>query len=448
MGQGTGVRIHPLKWVVLLSTALIVGVIPPSFAQENNAAQETTATGGAEGQGLTVGGWLVYPQIFAGAVYDDNFDQSATGTDRNSGTSLRVVPRVVANYDGGIHKTSLYGVVDAKFFNPDTLAATAGITHGYQPMQDVTFNFFGNYTRETDIFNSALQFNNGAIGPTSTATTNIPIIINPFGTTPSVDPITYNQFTGGASVTKAFDQAFASLGATAFYIAFDHPDNIPDPFHVTHDGTNIWLSGRVGYHFVPGVYAFAEADGILQRFNDSLFNTNGYRVIGGVGEDDPNSLFRGEVYGGYQTQQGEHQDEIGSGIPSDVSSGVFGGRLSYYPTRFWTLTATVDETLGNSTVVTSTIPAGTPTLVTTAILQTNYKLAREWSVGARVGYTRADYYGVDRLDNGWMAGASFNYEIWRNLHLTLDYQYSTVQSNAASSDFARNVYTAGLTYSY
>ena len=51
-------------------------------------------------------------------------------------------------------------------------------------------------------------------------------------------------------------------------------------------------------------------------------------------------------------------------------------------------------------------------------------------------------------NHGWIAGASFNYEIWRNLMLTLDYQYTTVQSDAAFSDFTRNRYTAGLTYRY
>ena len=50
---------------------------------------------------------------------------------------------------------------------------------------------------------------------------NIPIIINPFGTTPSVNPIPFNQFTGGAYGTTTFDQGFATLGATAFYILYD-----------------------------------------------------------------------------------------------------------------------------------------------------------------------------------------------------------------------------------
>ena len=39
----------------------------------------------------------------------------------------------------------------------------------------------------------------------------------------------------------------------------------------------------------------------------------------------------------------------GFGIPTDVNSGVFGGRLSYFPTRYWSIVAQVDQTLGMST---------------------------------------------------------------------------------------------------
>ena len=84
-------------------------------------------------------------------------------------------------------------------------------------MRDLIFNFYGNYTRQTDIFNSALQFNNGAIGPPATPNVNIPIIVNPFGTTPGVNPIAYNQLTGGASVTKTFNQAFVNSKRVRFW---------------------------------------------------------------------------------------------------------------------------------------------------------------------------------------------------------------------------------------
>ena len=71
---------------------------------------------------------------------------------------------------------------------------------------------------------------------------------------------------------------------------------------------------------------------------------------------------------------------------------------------------------------------------------------RSASGAAILEATSLELSGLD--NHGWLAGASFNYEIWRNLMLTLDYQYTTVQSDAAFSDFTRNRYTAGLTYRY
>lgn len=433
-------------WALLVSMALAVGTTQNSFTQE------ISPTGQYREQGLPVAGWLLYPSIFVGATYDDNPNQTASGADHSKGVSLRVAPRLTGTYDGGIHKTTFYGVVDARFFNPDTVAATAGFTHLWQAMQDLIFNFYGNYTRQTDIFNSALQFNNGAIGPPATPNVNIPIILNPFGTTPGVNPIAYNQFTGGAQVTKTFDQLVVTLMGTGFGIVYDQSDNVPIPFQTSHDGASFWLSGRVSYNFTPQFYAFAQGDGIFQRFSNSLFNTNGYRVIGGVGSNDPKSLFRGEVYGGYWAQNQEQDNLIGFGIPTDTNSAVFGGRLSYFPTRYWAIVAQVDQTLGMSTTLAPFIPAGIPTKTTTAILQTTYGIARDWSFGVRGGYTRGEFIGQGQLNNhGWMAGASFNYEIWRNLMLTLDYQYTTVQSNAlfaSLNEFTDNRYSAGLTYKY
>jgi hypothetical protein len=262
--------------------------------------------------------------------------------------------------------------------------------------------------------------------------------------------VAYNQFTGATSVRKDVEQAFTTLSATVFHIAFDRSSNssVSSPFDTSHDGTSVWVTGRLGYNVTPKVFVFAESSGIFQRFNNSLFDTNGYRVVGGVGSNDPESFFRGEIFGGYQAQYQLQQDATSSGIPTTLTSPIFGGRVYYYPTRYWTFMAQADESLGMTTLLSSTIPQGTPSRVINSILQTNYALSRIWSVGARLGYTRSEFFGIDRLDESWMAGASFNYEIWRNLLLTLDYQHIIGQSNAALSDFRRDVYTAGLTYKY
>ena len=151
------------------------------------------------------------------------------------------------------------------FSMPITSLPVRGFMHTYEAMQDLIFDFYANYTRQTDIFNSALQFNNNAIGPPATPNVSLPVILNPFGTTPGVNPIAYNQFTGAASVTKTFDQAFVTLRGTAFGIVYDKSDNVPAPFQTSHDGASFWLSGRVGYNF-PTFYVFAQGDGIFQRF--------------------------------------------------------------------------------------------------------------------------------------------------------------------------------------
>ena len=129
---------------------------------------------------------------------------------------------------------------------------------------------------------------------------------------------------------------------------------------------------------MPGVYAFTEVDGIWQRFNNSIFDTNGYRVLGGIGTNDKNSLIRGEVYGGYQSQHQQQQALPGFsfGIPQDANSPVFGGRLYYYPTQYWTVIASVDKVLGISTIIAPGIPQGTPNLQTTALLQTTYGISQ------------------------------------------------------------------------
>ena len=158
-----------------------------------------------------------------------------------------------------------------------------GLQYAYQPMQDLAFNFYGNYTRQTDIFNSAFNFNNGAIYPPHPNTT-IPIILNPFGTTPGVNPIAFNQFTGGASVTKTIDQIFVSL-AGRLIILRSTTDSAPVPFQTSHDGANYW-AGRVGYMSRRNSTRSPKA----MEFSNVLTITVQHERIQsywGIGSDDP-----------------------------------------------------------------------------------------------------------------------------------------------------------------
>src|SRR6516162_5304228 len=182
-----------------------MGTIPHAFAQSSAAPASPAAPAqgaaapsgygqeiGPTGQyqaGVPIGAWMLYPELFVGAVWDSNSNQAssnqraqtATGSSPDSGTSLAVSPRLVAtSSDGGMHSSTLFGVGDFQFFGTNTVTADAGFLHTYKPTEDLSLNLNLRYTRQTDLFTSALNFNNNAIGLYGGPAIPSPTIINPF----------------------------------------------------------------------------------------------------------------------------------------------------------------------------------------------------------------------------------------------------------------------------
>jgi Putative beta-barrel porin 2 len=400
---------------------------PPVISDRSDPFARPSADGA-----LPIGIWLLYPTVFAGAVYDSNVRQ--TDIDKVSSWGARLVPSLLAEATDGIHKTTLYGMADVRLYgdhdadNADATAARAGFIQRYQPMSDLVFNVQGDYTRQRDLFSTfGIDHSVTTLNPTS------------IGLAPVANPVAYNQFSAAASVQKSFDRMFISFAGSVVDINYDnHRDQFtPSPDGVTYTGT-----ARGGFWFTPFLYAYAEGSVDQRRFSDDLFNSSGYRTVGGIGSDQI-GLFRGEIYGGYQS---EHHDFAPLG---NVSGAVAGGRLYYYPTRELTISASVDESLGVS-LLASVLPGflGSTTRATTALLQVTYALAREWAASARFGYIHTDFVGTFREDDAWTAGATITYSVWRNFGLTLDYQHVQNNSNVPFQGFSRDVVTLGGTYKY
>ena len=99
--------------------ALTMGAVPCSFAQEIAPTGEyKKACRWAPGCSIQA---FSLVRLTIPTLIKRPRDPSA-----DTGTSLRVGPRLTGTYDGGIHKTTFYGVVDARFFNADNVAASAG----------------------------------------------------------------------------------------------------------------------------------------------------------------------------------------------------------------------------------------------------------------------------------------------------------------------------------
>jgi hypothetical protein len=388
---------------------------------------------------LPVGDWLLYPTVFLGATYDSNVGQTSVNKTASGGG--RLVPSLLAERTDGIHKTTLYGMADGRFYGnhdsvstADTVSARAGLIQRYQPTADLVVNAQFDYTRQRDLFST--------FGIDHSVTTLNPTAI---GLSPVANPLAYNQFAGTASVQKTFDRAFVSFGGSIVDISYDTDPLLgaPSPNGTTYTGT-----GRGGFWFTPYLYAYLEGTVDQRRFADDHFNSNGYRTVGGIGTDQI-GLFRGEVYGGYQS---ERHDFAPLGT---VNGAVFGGRVYYYPTRELTISASVDESLGVSLLEMVPGALGTNTRATSALLQATYALAREWAASARFGYIRTDYVDTIRRDDAWTGGATVTYSVWQNFGLTLDYQHVALTSNVpfqgfllTPTGFTRDVVTLGGTYKY
>ena len=170
-------------------------------------------------------------------------------------------------------------------------------------------------------------------------------------------------------------------------------------------------------------------------------NSNGQRVVAGVGTDRI-SLFRGELFAGYQRQDYDRESF------KTVSGEVFGGNLYWYPTRDLILGASLDRSLGDSTLRSAGNEDGSPIETTSVLLKADYLLSDIWMMSGKAGYTFTDYKLSPREDNLWTAGTTVSYFIWRNLAATFDYQYIDLDSNIPVNSFDRNVYTVGATYKY
>lgn len=398
---------------------------PPDYAFNNRTPSDKPTREGA----YAAGGWLFYPGLFTGLVYNSNINQTESG--KVSGLGERITPSFSAKLDNGIHQSELYGLLDVQNYSDDSVVhktttdAKAGFVQSYEARRDLTFRFSGDFTRQLDVFGGSAFAQPGsalAVGSSEPSATAV---------SPQVSPDRYDQFTGSISAQKALNRAFVNVGFSAQRIVFDKTSATAS----SRDGTVYTAFQRTGFYVTPQTYAFVDSSLDWRRMTDTTRDSNGYRVTAGLGTART-EIWTGEVYGGYQA---EKNDTVGT-----YDGTVAGVRLIYSPTRFWTMRLNVDETLGASLIAGS---VGTASRVTDALFNVGYNgMPVGWTANGRLGFVHTSFVNSTRVDDGWLAGANVGYNFWRGLGATLDYQFKTVNSNVAGQSFDQHLVSLGVTY--
>jgi hypothetical protein len=414
------------------------------------------------GEGIPVAGWLLFPTLKTYALYSDNLFQSPLAP--ISAWGLGATPSLTAEWTNGIHTTTLFGNIDRQVYptqnEVNTLDGEASFTQKYQPLPDLTFRAIGDYTHKTianalqssipsPIFTpeTTLLPNGDTVLPNGTVVSPNGVVVGHVSPTLTVNGTSlinpYDQYTGTFAVDKIFNRGILSLSTSAARVNYED-QSIKDNSVSSFNGSGgVWLG--------PLLYAFS--DGAIAKNSGSLQSpgpVTSYRARGGIGSGRF-GFFLGSIYFGHQ----------GSESPTGTAGGeIYGANLSYYPTPLWTLGVSADETVNISSQTNSnlalTIPLPTPLLIplsastriTSTALNSNYQISPRWSTSEHFSYNRVEYVDSPRLDNSWLADTTLTYNMWRNLVITWEYQYSRIQSNVPLNSSTRNYASMSALYKF
>ena len=393
------------------------------FAPPSLGAIESLEPPSAEYTGIHAGPWTIFPTVFSGLAFNDNIYQ--TTTNRVADAAWRLTPSIYATNNNGINNFAVYGALDSYVYlrnsNADVVNGRVGLQDKWEIERDLIFKFSADLSRQTDTAQSGQ-----VVGSTT------------------VEPIRYWQYQTNASLLKSFNRFFVGVGGSFVNSTYDNAaltggSSIDQSYRDLNLAT---FSARGGLYVGPTIYAYTEASQNTQiYYNDAAASSHGYRVVGGVGSDQL-SLFKGEIYGGYQQQY------YTAALGGEQNSPVFGGRVSWFPTQFITVTANADDSFGASAASSLTPSQVSASNTATANLAVNYALAATWSAAAHVSFADTTYTGSSRVDHDYGAGLTLNRQIWQNLAGTFDYQLNSVQSNYVNASYVQNIVSLGLTYKY
>ena len=421
--------------------------------------------------GIPVGEWLLYPSVRLYSIYSDNFFLSPI--DKLNVWDFGVTPSVTAEWSNGIHTTTIFANVDTQRFPTqnliDTFDRQATFTQKYAPLPDLTVTALGDYTHKTitSSLTSAIPapITTGLTGPTILPNGDIELpngnIFSPTGQflgniNGSSAPIgvsltnPYDQYTATATATKVFNRGILTLSASAAQTDYQFTQNSGSTAFTAYTSKTFRENGS--FWLGPVIYAYSTGS-FSMRNQEELVNPNSdaYKVEGGLGTRQF-GLFRSSIYFGYQ----------GANSDGAASTGglTYGGKISYYPTLAWTITAGLDETINHAPLGAAAsnlalnvnapeqIPLSSSTRITTASLQSQYQISSQWSATGNFSYTQIDFYGSPELNNDWQVGATLNYEIWRNMTLSWEYQYTDILSNVPGNSARRNFVMMSANYRF
>jgi hypothetical protein len=263
----------------------------------------------------------------------------------------------------------------------------------------------------------------------------------------------YDLWAATASVDKYFNRGIISLSSSFARTFYTEPNSPTPNFETkTFSGHGAFWLGPVVYLYSDGVVSDNISANNISANSALSSETTAFRATGGGGIR-LNPMFGASGYYGRQGSESQGSEPSGGQ--------VYGGRFTYQPLPDWTFNAAVDVTVniapaGAVANLALFVPAPSPlqiplsssVRINATTFSAQHLISPDWTVVGRFGYTLYEYIGSPRIDNVWLADALVTHELFRNLSLTWEYQFTSIDSNAPNTSTWRHYVNMGATYKF
>jgi hypothetical protein len=395
---------RPARFLVPTAVALILGAPALAVGQQ---------VGPYAPLGIRAGSFLIFPSLGVSENYDDNVFATPHNTKDDFITLLQPLVRAQSNWTRHSLNVTVGGNIGFYANNPDEdyqdafIQSNGRLDITRQNYVDAALNFGRAHEGRSDVENNRNQ-------------KHIPEIY---------------QYGSSLSYTHLFNRLNVRVSGDFFRNDYAQGAN-------SDRDANTYTAGlRTGYFISPRINTYLYGNYIVQN-RDRKVDSGGVErdtkayVAGAGAAVELTRLITSDFRIGYTKQtyaEGSFSDQDGVAYELD---------LTWTPTQLTTVRATGS---GGFVPTTSTGSGAQSNLQSVVGASFDHELLRNVHLGAHVTYTRDDFSGPSRTDNGVLVGGGVTYDLNRNFSVNAGYNYQQRWSDIPDDEFSRNLVTIGVT---
>jgi hypothetical protein len=377
-----------------------------------------------------VGSMLLYPEIVVTGMVDDNV--YSTQTDEIRDEALIFSPALWVQSNWQRHFLGLHASADATRYD----------TQHSEDTNDYRVSGEGRYdiSAQTNVYGGARVAREHEDRESPDARNGI-------------EPTKYKAARGYVGAFHQFGALSARAALNVLSLDFDDVPFVMGSGSTAiinnddRDRTQTTGGLRVGYEVTQRVVPFVQFSAEQRRYKSGVDDlglhrdSHGRRFIVGLRTFAP-GMFKLEAFAG-RMQQKYDDDRL-----ADVHEPTLGGTFVWNLGERTTLSGSADRTIEETTVFAggTTVVSASSYVNTYGQLDLHHRFTARFLVYAFGSLSRADYQGIERVDDYSGTGVGGVYRVAQNFYVDVTYQHRKLNSQVPTEDFRRNQVFARLAF--